>query len=240
MPEGLKRYHQTGDWHLITFSCFRKRQILSTPDSRNTFLRLLDRTREPCEGYWVPHPRPTVSSSDRVGYRFRQETTVLSWDNLDLMPEGLKRYHQTGDWHFITFNCFRKRQILSTPEAKNTFLKLLDRTRELYKFEVGGYVVMPDHVHLILSEPELKPLATALQIIKQRFSKARPETEVWEERYHDFNIKSFDKFSEKLHYIHGNPVKRGLVQTPEAYEWSSYQTYTYNKPSLVQIHHPTL
>ncbi len=69
--------------------------------------------------------------------------------------------------------------ILGTPEARDTFLHILKQTSHRYKFEVLGFVVMPDHVHLLLTEPELKPLSTAIQILKQTFSRTRPEPEVW-------------------------------------------------------------
>ena len=64
------------------------------------------------------------------------------------MPTGLRRYQQSGDLHAINFNCFRKRLILGTAEARDTFLKIFEETRQKYHFEVVGYVVMPTHVHL--------------------------------------------------------------------------------------------
>ncbi len=138
------------------------------------------------------------------------------------MSSGLVRYHQSGDLHFITFSCFRHRPILVAPEARDTFLTLLRRTRQLYDFLILGYVVMPDHVHLLVSEPKEVPLSQAIQILKQRFSKTRSESEVWERRYHDFNVKTEEKRAEKLHYIHQNPVRRGLVLHAAEWPWSSY------------------
>jgi putative transposase len=105
------------------------------------------------------------------------------------------------------------------------FCELLERTRELYEMDVLGYVVMPEHVHLVLGEPEEKPLSVAIQILKQRFSKTRSEEYVWERRYYDFNIRSRKKRIEKLRYIHRNPVRRELVERPEDWKWSSYRDY---------------
>jgi len=138
---------------------------------------------------------------------------------------GLIRYHQTGLLHFITFSCVRHRPILGTEPARDTFCDLLERTRELYAFDIFAYVIMPDHVHLLVTEPEGKPLSVAIQILKQRFSKTRAEKHVWESRYYDFNIRSEKKRAEKLRYIHWNPVRRNLVQKPEEWRWSSFRDY---------------
>ncbi len=89
---------------------------------------------------------------------------------------------------------------------------------------------MPEHVHLLLSEPETKPLSTAIQVLKQRFSRTRPEPEVWETRYYDFNIYTAARLPGKLSYMHLNPVRRGLVREPQHWRWSSYQDNDTNEP----------
>ena len=151
------------------------------------------------------------------------------------MPTGLKRFQQTGDLHFITFSCFRHRQILGTPEARNTFQAILEQTRLKYCFNILGYVIMPDHAHILVSEPTGHELKTAMQVIKQRFSRTRTDDWVWEERYHDFNVFSDRKRIEKLRYIHRNPVKRGLVSEPDQWSWSSFRAYAYREPGPVTI-----
>ena len=162
----------------------------------------------------MPHPFRSFIVN-RVGYRLRQQTTVFpnrpTKPKLLTMSSGLVRYQETGDLHFITFSCFRHRPILGTPEARNTFLEILEQARAKYDCHIFGYVVMPDHVHLLITEPEIGRLSTVIQVIKQRFSRTRPESEVWESRYYDFNVKTEVKRAEKLHYIHQNPVRRGLV-----------------------------
>lgn len=75
------------------------------------------------------------------------------------MPSGLQRYQHEGDDHFITFSCNLRKPYLVTQTSKDIFLDSLERTRHHYQFEVLGYVVMPEHVHLLLSEPlDLKSL----------------------------------------------------------------------------------
>jgi len=88
-------------------------------------------------------------------------------------------------------------------------------------------VVMPEHVHLLVSEPERATLATALQALKQAVSRRLTGggEAFWQERYYDFNVFSAAKRTEKLRYMHRNPVKRGLVESPEDWAWSSFHHY---------------
>jgi putative transposase len=151
------------------------------------------------------------------------------------MPDGLVRVQQTGLPHFVTFSCVRHRPLLGTAEARDIFCELLEHTRLGYEMEVLAYVVMPNHVHLIVHEPREKPLATALQIVKQRFSRTRAEEFVWEPRYYDFNLRTGEKGIEKLRYIHCNPVKCGLVASPEEWKWSSYRDYAGLGPGPVAV-----
>ena len=82
------------------------------------------------------------------------------------MPRGLHRYQQEGDDHFITFSCSHRLPYLNTPAARTLFLDALESTRKKYEFQVLGYVVMPEHVHLLLSEPDKKRLSTAIQSLE--------------------------------------------------------------------------
>jgi putative transposase len=144
------------------------------------------------------------------------------------MPWGLKRYQQTGDVHFITFSCYRRGPLLADPQARDTFVSTLERARRWYGFYVTGFVVMPEHVHLLLSEPERSNLAVVLQMLKQIVSHKLREhapTPFWQPRYYDFNVYREQKLMEKLDYMRRNPVQRGLVMRPEDWTWSSAGHY---------------
>jgi putative transposase len=147
------------------------------------------------------------------------------------MPLGLKRYQQEGDDHFITFSCYRREPNLTTPVSRDTFLDSLELTRRRYNLEILGYVVMPEHVHLLLSEPEAreKSLSKALQSLKLSVSKRLTQRPFWQVRYYDFDVFTHNKRVEKLKYMHRNPVTRGLVEKPEDWLWSSYRYYRYNE-----------
>jgi putative transposase len=129
------------------------------------------------------------------------------------MPKGLIRHHQTGDLHFLTISCHRHTNILGTPTARDTLRQILEETRQKYAFQIIGYVFMSNHLHLLITEPEQAKLSTAIQVLKQRFSRTRREEFVWEPRYHDFNVFTDAKRIEKLRYMHRNPIKAGLVTT---------------------------
>jgi putative transposase len=69
------------------------------------------------------------------------------------MARGLVRYQTSGDTHLLTFRCFRRQPHLGVPGACNLFERSLEAMRLRYEFQVFGYVVMPEHVHLLVTEP---------------------------------------------------------------------------------------
>ena len=154
------------------------------------------------------------------------------------MPKGLRRFQQSREMHFITFSCYRRQPKLSTANHRSAFEHSLERTRRAYKFCVAGYVVMPEHVHLLVTEPEREPLSKALQALKQSVSRTlalRADEPFWQARYYDFNVWSEKKRIEKLSYIHRNPVARGLVANPEDWPWSSFRHYATGIEGTVEI-----
>jgi putative transposase len=95
---------------------------------------------------------------------------------------------------------------------------------------------MPEHVHLLLSEPQQDTLADALKSLKQGVSwRLIGDAEhFWQKRYYDFNIRNYPQFVEKLRYIHRNPVKAGLCEPPEDWEWSSFRHYATGSEGRVE------
>jgi putative transposase len=144
------------------------------------------------------------------------------------MPRGLERRQGDGDLHFVTFSCFRRLQKLGDGAARDVFVRVLEKGRRRWGFRVAGFVVMPEHAHLLVSEPEGGSLERALQVVKQSSSRrlglggGEP---FWMARYYDFNVWSGVKVEEKLGYMHLNPVKRGLVDREIDWEWSSAGFY---------------
>jgi putative transposase len=107
--------------------------------------------------------------------------------------------------------------------------------RVRYDFDVRGYVVMPEHVHLLLSEPKHKTLDIALQAFKLSVSVQLADGRFWQKRYYDFNVFTDKKRIEKLKYMHRNPVTRNLVAKPEDWSWSSFRHYATGEVGRVQV-----
>jgi putative transposase len=133
------------------------------------------------------------------------------------MPNGLLRLQGGGDTHFITFSCYQRHALLCSERNRRLFELALEAARKKYQFQLFGYVVMPEHVHLLLSEPQNGALASSIQAIKQSSSRKvlTCDGHFWQARYYDFNVFTAKKHVEKLRYIHRNPVLRGLVEKPK-------------------------
>src|SRR5271169_956316 len=149
------------------------------------------------------------------------------------MPRGLYRFHHSRTAHFITFTCYHRFPYLADPAVRDVFVQALERARTRYGARVYGFVVMPEHVHLLLSEPERGTVANVMQSLKiasARRAKQLPGTHYllepfWQKRYYDRNEWDHKEFVEKLKYIHRNPVTRNLAARPEDWKWSSYRHY---------------
>ena len=88
------------------------------------------------------------------------------------MPAGLHRSYGAHHLHFITCSCYRRLPFLKTARARELFLGVLEQTRGRYRFVVVGYVVMPEHVHLLITKPEVGSPSTVMKVIKQRTARA--------------------------------------------------------------------
>jgi putative transposase len=171
------------------------------------------------------------------------------------MANKLIRHYGRGHLHFITFTCYRRLPLLRSIRARNMFVTILGQVRDRYGFSLVGYVVMPEHIHLLISEPAKGTPSTVIQILKQRVSRRlrrkrrAPAGQLnlifacgddslprfWQRRFYDFNVWSLKKKIEKLQYMHMNPLKRGLVTHPKDWPWSSFSFYSKCKQGLIRI-----
>ena len=87
------------------------------------------------------------------------------------MPNRLHRYYGAGYSHFITTSCYQRLPLLGTGRNRDLFLRVLEQVRQRYGFAVAGYVVMPEHVHLLISEPRRGNPSVVMQAIKQGFAR---------------------------------------------------------------------
>jgi putative transposase len=171
-----------------------------------------------------------------------------------VMPSGLHRTYGAHHLHFITCSCHGRLPFLGTAHTRDRFLAILEQTRQRYRFVVVGYVVMPEHIHLLITEPEVGTPSTVMQVLKQRTARAllpkgkrrnpsqrdllgdaSTRRAFWQARFYDFNVWTTKKRVEKLRYMHRNPVKRGLVALPELWRWSSYRFYLLGEPGPINV-----
>src|ERR1039457_1915967 len=158
------------------------------------------------------------------------------------MPYGLVRFQESRQSHFVTFSCYDRRPYFATPDIHDLFVHCLEDMRRHFEMCIYGYVVMPEHVHLLLSEPPQIKLAEAMHYLKLSFAKRlrgrRPAAKsgiFWQKRYYDRNVRDYREFTIKLRYLHRNPVARGLVQSAPDWKWSSYRHYAPRETGVVQI-----
>jgi putative transposase len=172
------------------------------------------------------------------------------------MPHGLKRFQQSAQSHFVTFTCYHRRRGFDSPAVYDLLVQVLEQMRRRFALCVYGYVVMPEHVHLLLSEPQRGLLADALHYLKLSFAKRLvpqvrlvaqvrapvlganlgvPSGVFWRKRYYDRNVRNEREFVDKLRYIHRNPVKAGLCKLPEDWRWSSFRHYALREKGVVEI-----
>jgi putative transposase len=174
------------------------------------------------------------------------------------MPRKLHRYYGAGYLHFITTSCYQRRPLLNSPQNRDLFLQILEQVRKRHHFVVVGYVVMPEHVHLLFSEPERGNPSTVMQGLKQSFARrllqnlranADPrqaslwstsleDGHIWQRRFYDFVVFAEKKRIEKLRYMHRNPVVRGLVLEPQQWVWSSSRHYADGERGPVLVNEP--
>ena len=134
-------------------------------------------------------------------------------------------------------------------------MRILDEVRTRYTLALIGYVVMPEHAHLLIGEPRKGDPSKVLQVLKQKVSRAlrgkrgsAPELlrfrfaagedqypAFWQRRFYDFNVWSEKKAREKLAYMHRNPVTRKLVTHPKDWPWSSWSHYAKGEHGLITI-----
>lgn len=159
----------------------------------------------------------------------------------------LRHFDNWGTARFITFSCHGRLPLLVYPGAPNMVLQELNVVRLKYRLEVYGYVIMPEHVHLVIFPQESVPLGraigevkskSAIRLIAKMKERGSPHLQAlrvsrtngaeyafWLPRCYDHNCRDQANVLEKINYCHWNPVKRELVTKPEGWQWSSFGWY---------------
>ena len=160
-----------------------------------------------------------------------------------------RHYDNPDDAHCLTFSCFQRLPLFSRPRSCQWMLDALLLGRRRGHFDLWAYVIMPEHVHVVLWPRNRTPIRTILTTLKQSTSKRALS---WLQQYapaflprledvqpggtrsyrfwqrgggYDRNLRSVADIYQKIRYVHANPVRRGLVATAEAWTWSSCRAW---------------
>jgi putative transposase len=132
--------------------------------------------------------------------------------------------HRTapGSSYFVTTRCAQGRNVFQIPEVAQILITAILHYRDAKAYLLHEFVVMPNHLHLLLTPGPTTSLEKALQLIKGgssfQISKQRGHNmEIWQEGFHDWTIRDLDDCQAKAEYIRMNPVRARLVEKPE--EW---------------------
>ncbi len=160
-------------------------------------------------------------------------------------------YDQEQQAHFVTFSCYRRRRMLESPEMRDKLIEILSKKLSRYQGICSGFVVMPDHVHAIVWFRKPGELSLFMKSWKQTSSlilkkmlrgifpkyaeKIPYEEAFWQPKYYAFNLYTEKKASEKLDYMHRNPVTARLVERAIDWKWSSARHLLIHEPSIVPL-----
>jgi len=127
--------------------------------------------------------------------------------------------------YFVTFSTFQRRRFFVEENYARLFLKTLYGYRRLRKFELHAFVLMPDHIHLLLTPAADVTLERAMQFIKGGYSHSVGREisgrEIWQKGFMDHRIRDAQDFAGHRFYIHQNPVMGKLVERAEEYRYCS-------------------
>ncbi len=154
------------------------------------------------------------------------------------------RINESGHIHFVTTSCFDQKPFFSRSWTRQLVMKAINKIREKKGFLVLGYVLMPDHAHLLIAPDQCQNISKAVKHMKWYSSilllsalrkKGMHEKALWLPGFYDFNVSTQKKFIEKLDYCHMNPVRRGLTESPDEWEYSSFLNYEYDDDHIFRV-----
>ena len=159
-------------------------------------------------------------------------------------------FNEAGHAHELTFSCYHRLRLLGSDRTRLWLIQALDEARRRWAFDLWAYVIMPEHVHVLLLPRRTEyEVAAILKAIKhpvarkamnylrntapqamERFKVARPSGRVeyrfWQQGSgYDRNIVKPKTAWSVVEYIHNNPVRRSLADSPTEWSWSSAQWY---------------
>ncbi len=145
-----------------------------------------------------------------------------------------------GHYHFITCWCYERQPKLELEKDRDRFVRLLEEVRVKFRFQVAGYVVLPEHVQFLMSDPEIDTAERSVAMLKQRYGRrfnvsARSTDQVWETAFTDQHVWEPEAITARLREMHEAPVRRGLVASATEWAWSSARDYAGEPGGVVTV-----
>lgn len=139
-----------------------------------------------------------------------------------------KRAQQPGGTFFFTVVTYRRRKLFYDMNNRMILKKVIMEVQSTHPFNIDAWVLLPEHLHCIWTLPEGDmDFSKRWGLIKAKFSKAlsHPTTPVWQNRFWEHLIRDDRDLQTHLDYIHYNPVKHGLVESPKDWPSSTFHRY---------------
>ena len=171
-----------------------------------------------------------------------------------------KAIDEPGQAHALTFSCYKRQRFLSREQSCRWTIEAIHRATTEHKFHLWAYVLMPEHVHLLVCPIEpLYSTSAFLRSVKKsvanravgfvrrnapafldRMADRRPNESVtyrfWQKaRGYDRNLWEARYVWQMIDYIHANPVRRSLCERPEDWPWSSAANYARSRTGPLTI-----
>lgn len=182
-----------------------------------------------------------------------------------IQRKRVRHFHEPGDLHELTFSCYQRMPLLANDDWRKLLCQSIERAVDRYMYRIVAFVLMPEHIHLLVypttTPVKINHLLSAIKqphsvrirkilenshshLLKRLIVQERPGK--WSFRYwqegpgYDRNLSTRSATLAAIHYIHENPVRRGLVAKATDWKWSSAQWYASDGqiilPDLPTIH----
>ncbi len=171
------------------------------------------------------------------------------------------RYNDPGHAHYLTFSCHNRLKLFKELSICELFISNLERIRCQTQTLLWAYVIMPDHVHLLIDLQDKLSVSKYLQSLKKTVSyqairwiqenkprwipyiqtvqRGKSVFRFWlPGGGYDRNIYGDQTLLKTMNYIHNNPVRAGLVEKPTDWKWSSAKFWEFEEPDPIRLDIP--
>ena len=152
----------------------------------------------------------------------------------------LKRFYLENHCYFVTSTCYRRRRYFKRNENKDIIVQFLKYYPQKYGSKLKRFAILEDHFHVLIVPRGKYNISWIMKSLKIAISKRvkrkdRINDPIWQHRFYDHVVRNEQDFREILDYIHNNPAKHNLCESPGEYKYSSFGNYYLNDHSLMEI-----